>query len=229
MTVAEKFSTALLANTKGKVMIEDFPIPPPRDDEILIQVIYSGVNASDFRVLKFFDCRRRVLVNEFCGKVLDGPGLAGTSFNAGDVVAGSVDGAQNDGTLVVWGASTSVGMAAIQLARASRVSSIIVTASPKRHEVLKTLGATRCFDYNDENPVDDTKALVENAGSGLIWGLDAIGTTSTTDSQTLLARGILEATEFAQRQRCWYPTNASKPLWPLATSRCPLVCPTDSA
>ncbi|KAK6218606.1 hypothetical protein QIS74_06486 [Colletotrichum tabaci] len=246
-----KKNTAIYANEDGKVVIQDLPLPQARDDEILIEVLYSGVNPSDTRVLKFFDCRRRVLGGEFCGKVLDCPGLAGTEFKPDEIVAGYVDGSENrptrygshqqyisippawllkvpnnlppahaaalitvaqtandalfnrfritppyevnaptEGTLVIWGAASSVGMAAIQLARASRIGFIIVTASPKRHHYLKTLGATHCFDYNDENTIESIKALLLDRGDGPIWGFDAIGTISEPDSQTLLLRSI---------------------------------------
>ncbi|KAG9250990.1 chaperonin 10-like protein, partial [Emericellopsis atlantica] len=244
---------SLYADAEGKAVVTRLSLPAPRDDEILVKVLYSGVNPSDFRTLKFFDCRRRVLGNEFCGKVLESPGLANSTFKAGDVVAGYTDGSNNrperfgthqeyisippawafqvpenvphpnaaalpvvvqtandalfnrfqlplpqdakgpiEGTMVIWGGATSVGMAAIQLARASGITSIIVTASPKRHEFLKKLGATHCFDYNDEDTVASIKALIlQSAGDdGRVWGFDAVGTISTPSSQTLLASSI---------------------------------------
>ncbi|KIL88536.1 hypothetical protein FAVG1_07781 [Fusarium avenaceum] len=237
----------LYADEDGKVVVRDFPIPQPPDGEILIQVLYSGVNPSDMRIIQFFNCRRRVLGNEFCGRVLESPGLADTSFKVGDIVAGYVDGKMNrplrygthqpyisvppawiyrvpdnlpqadaaaitiavqtandalfnrlhiplpdattaptEGTLVIWGGATSVGMAAIQLARASRARSIVVTASTKRHDYLKTIGATHCFDYGDDNVVEKVKAVVQASG-GVIWGFDAVG---TADSQSLLANAL---------------------------------------
>ncbi|KAF5238986.1 hypothetical protein FAUST_5226 [Fusarium austroamericanum] len=244
-------STALYANAEGKAVVTTLPIPPPRDDEILIKVMYAGVNPSDFRVLKFFDCRRRVMGHEFCGKVLESPGLANSPFKAGDVVAGYVNGSNDrperfgtqqeyisippawafkiphnlphpnaaglpvvvqtandaifnrfklplpqdakgpiEGTMVIWAGATCVGMSAIQLARASGVTSIIVTASPKRHGFLKKLGATHCFDYSDESTPARIKALVESAGDVPVWGFDALGTMTTPSPQTLLSSSL---------------------------------------
>ncbi|PNP58374.1 hypothetical protein FNYG_15126 [Fusarium nygamai] len=96
------------------------------------------------------------------------------------------DAAVPKGTLVIWGGATGVGMAAIQLARAARVSSIIAIASTKRHEFLKTLGATQCFDYNDVDVVDKVKSALQ-ATNGTIWALDAVG---RPEQQALLKSAI---------------------------------------
>jgi NADPH:quinone reductase-like Zn-dependent oxidoreductase len=242
---------ALYVDEDGAIVIQDMRLPEVPDNEVLIRVTYSGVNPSDTRILMFFDPRRRVLGNEFTGEVLDSPGLAGTQFKVGDIVAGYTSGSADrpirygshqeylsvppswiyklpsdlpqpeaaaltivtmtandilfnrlripppyevsgptEGSLVIWGAATSVGMAAVQLARASGVTTIIVTASPKRHELLKSLGATHCFDYNDEAAIDSIKALLCDAGNGPIWAADAIGTVTTPDSQTQLLSAI---------------------------------------
>lgn len=251
MTNSAKSSCALYADDEGNVVVRKLSLPAPRDDELLIQVLYSGVNPSDFKTLRFFNCRNRVLGNEFCGKVLDSPAVGRFPFFPGDIVAGYVDSDKNrpdrygthqeyisvppdwvyrlpcilpppnaatltivtqtandalfnrfgiptpyevtgptEGTLVVWGGATSVGMAAIQLARASRVTTIVATASPKRHEFLRSLGATHCFDYADKNVADKIKAVLDGSGSGPIWGFDAIGTVDSPDSQTLLYKSL---------------------------------------
>lgn len=80
------------------------------------------------------------------------------------------------GPLLIWGASTSAGIAAIQLARASGVETIFVTASPKRHDLLKSLGATECFDYADPDVVTKIRAAAEKGAEGpVIYAIDAIG------------------------------------------------------
>ncbi|KAE8395721.1 hypothetical protein BDV23DRAFT_168487 [Aspergillus alliaceus] len=79
----------------------------------------------------------------------------------------------NHGVVVIWGGATAVGIAAIQLARNSSTKSIIVTASPERHEFLKDMGATR---YNKERVVQDITAAVHEAASGPVLGFDAAGT-----------------------------------------------------
>lgn len=87
---------------------------------------------------------------------------------------------------MIWGGATSVGMAAIQFARAARVSSIIAIASSKRHEYLKTLGVTQSFDYNDMDVTEKVKSALEST-SGTIWALDARG---SPESQALLKEAI---------------------------------------
>ncbi|OLN86762.1 Zinc-type alcohol dehydrogenase-like protein C2E1P3.01-like protein 3 [Colletotrichum chlorophyti] len=96
-------------------------------------------------------------------------------------------------SLVIWGTVTSVGMAMNQLARVSRIGSIIVTASPKRHDYLKTLDATHCFNYSGQGTVESIQTIFREADDGPIWGLNAIQTVSIPDSQTLLARSIPKA------------------------------------
>lgn len=228
----------------GQVVVQDLPMPQPADGEVLIQVLYSSVNPTDIKSPKVFGLTRRVLGNEFCGRVLESPNLENLPFKVGDIVAGSTSGSNDrpirhgthqsyiasplagifrvpdnlphadaaaltivtqtandaifnrlglplpdtvtapaDGVLVIWGASTSVGMAAVQLARVIGVTSIVAVASAQRHDYLKTLGATHFVDYKDENSVAKVKAILEKAGDGPIWGFDAAG---TLDSPRLL-------------------------------------------
>lgn len=87
---------------------------------------------------------------------------------------------------MIWGGATSVGMAAVQFARAARVSSIIAIASSKRHEYLKTLGATQSFDYNDTDVIEKVKSALQST-SGTIWAFDALG---SPESQVLLKKAI---------------------------------------
>lgn len=64
-------------------------------------------------------------------------------------------------TLLVWGGSSSVGTAAIQLAVASGVT-VATTCSPRNFELVKKLGA-KAFDYNSPSIVGD---LVAELGKG---------------------------------------------------------------
>ncbi|OJJ96269.1 hypothetical protein ASPACDRAFT_63725 [Aspergillus aculeatus ATCC 16872] len=92
--------------------------------------------------------------------------------------------------LLIWGASSSVGICAVQLARASGVSPILVTASPQRHALLMKLGATHCFDYRSPTVVDEITRAIQESNSTVAYGLDAVGSdTGTGDSSAaLLAR-----------------------------------------
>lgn len=64
-------------------------------------------------------------------------------------------------TLVIWGAGTSVGSCAVQMARAAGYK-VFATASEKNFEYCKGLGAERVFDYNTSTVVEDVLKALEN-------------------------------------------------------------------
>ena len=66
---------------------------------------------------------------------------------------------QQQKTLVVWGASTSVGCNAIQLAVAGGYS-VFATASPRNFPLLKKLGVEQVFDYSSATVLDDIVAAM---------------------------------------------------------------------
>ncbi|KAH7175654.1 putative alcohol dehydrogenase [Dactylonectria macrodidyma] len=250
---------AIYADSEGKVVIRrDLPAPEPLEGEILIEIFYSGSNPSDLRIVYYLGYRDIVLGLDFCGRVLESPGLDGSGFKAGDIVAGYSTSedvlpvrfgthqsyisrppiglfkvpenlplpdaaalttvvqtandalfnifqlpmpgsgqSQADGTLVVWGGGTAVGTSAIQLGSAIGIKSIIVTASSSRHELLRGLGATHCFDYHDESVVEQVKQAIREAGQTQVWGFDTAG---TADSSRLLLdslTGFKGNTQFA--------------------------------
>lgn len=79
-------------------------------------------------------------------------------------------------TVVVWGASTSVGSNAVQLARGAGYE-VIATASPKNWEYVRGLGAGEVFDYRSGTAVSDiAKALEGKACAGAVAiGHDSMG------------------------------------------------------
>jgi NADPH:quinone reductase-like Zn-dependent oxidoreductase len=85
--------------------------------------------------------------------------------------------------VVVWGASTSVGSNAVQLAVAAGYR-VIATASPRNHEKMRELGATAVFDYASATAVRDVVAAV---GSNPVAGLLAIGTGSAEPTVKIAA------------------------------------------
>lgn len=95
---------------------------------------------------------------------------------------------QVHGPLLIWGASSSVGICALQLAKASGVFPIFVTASPERHPLLLDLGATCCFDYKSPNVVGEIKTALQKAQCGLVrYGFDAIASLEGEGSGKLLS------------------------------------------
>ena len=59
---------------------------------------------------------------------------------------------------LVWGASTTVGQFAVQLATQAGYK-VIGTASAKNHELITSLGAVGVVDYHDEDAVEQIKAI----------------------------------------------------------------------
>lgn len=57
-------------------------------------------------------------------------------------------------TVLIWGGSTSVGLNAVQLAKASGYE-VITTCSPRNVQLVKKMGASQVFDYNSPTVVDE--------------------------------------------------------------------------
>ncbi|KAF2493252.1 GroES-like protein [Lophium mytilinum] len=91
-------------------------------------------------------------------------------------------------SILIWGGSSVVGISAIQLAAASGWT-IVSTASPKNHELVRSLGATHVFDYSDPDVVAKILKAVE--GTTLIGVYDAISdpTTSVKSAEVVHASG----------------------------------------
>jgi len=81
-------------------------------------------------------------------------------------------------TVLVWGGSTSVGSNAIQLAAAAGYD-VVTTASPRNHDFVRRLGASRAFDYSSPSVVRDLIAALAGAP---VAGVFAVGTGSAGPS-----------------------------------------------
>ncbi|KAF5591741.1 zinc-binding alcohol dehydrogenase domain-containing protein [Fusarium pseudocircinatum] len=64
-------------------------------------------------------------------------------------------------TVLIWGAGTSVGRNAVQLAVAAGYD-VIATASPKSWDTIRGLGASVVFDYRSPSVMDDIVASLKN-------------------------------------------------------------------
>ena len=68
---------------------------------------------------------------------------------------------KQQGAFLVWGASSSVGTVTIQIAKLLGYT-VYGVNSPKHNDYVKKLGATECFNYNDN---DITKKIIESINS----------------------------------------------------------------
>ncbi|KAL1622690.1 hypothetical protein SLS56_008615 [Neofusicoccum ribis] len=83
----------------------------------------------------------------------------------------------NNGTILIWGAASSVGGSAVQLACASGLQ-VIATASAHNHDLVKSLGASSVFDYKSPSVVQDLIAAIKNAGD-FVGVFDAVSVPDT--------------------------------------------------
>ncbi|OKL62630.1 hypothetical protein UA08_01903 [Talaromyces atroroseus] len=97
---------------------------------------------------------------------------------------------QQQSGILIWGASSSTGTAAVQLAKELGFK-VFATASPKNHEYVKSLGASKVVDYRDPDAVSKLAQLAKEAGTPLRYGFDSIseGNSSLLSAATLLASG----------------------------------------
>jgi NADPH:quinone reductase-like Zn-dependent oxidoreductase len=77
-------------------------------------------------------------------------------------------------TMLVWGAATSIGSAAVQIAKLMGYT-VYATASAKQHEYIKGLGAATMFDYKDKNVVDQIVQAANHNGLEINIAYDAAG------------------------------------------------------
>jgi NADPH:quinone reductase-like Zn-dependent oxidoreductase len=88
--------------------------------------------------------------------------------------------------VLVWGASTSVGCNAIQLAAAAGYE-VIATCAPNNFQYVTNLGASAVFDNRD---VFSVFSIIELCHHKRVVGAIAIGKNSTEPCMTILARSI---------------------------------------
>jgi NADPH:quinone reductase-like Zn-dependent oxidoreductase len=86
--------------------------------------------------------------------------------------------------VLVWGASTSVGCNAVQLARASGFR-VFATAGRKNHDFVRSLGAEAVFDYRD---TDVDQQLIDALSAFRLAGTIAIGRGSLSHALRIVRR-----------------------------------------
>ncbi|KAH7400376.1 hypothetical protein BKA64DRAFT_744999 [Cadophora sp. MPI-SDFR-AT-0126] len=89
--------------------------------------------------------------------------------------AAGISGDDATGTAILfWGGASSVGIAAIQVAKAAGFSPIFATASTKNHAALLGLGVSQCFDYKSPTLVDEIHAATKKLGTALFTVFDTV-------------------------------------------------------
>lgn len=82
-------------------------------------------------------------------------------------------------TLLVWGASSSVGSCGVQLVAAAGYE-VFGVASKKNHDFVKSIGAAQTFDHSDPNIIDDIVAALK--GKTCVGAFDAVSNEQTLGS-----------------------------------------------
>lgn len=96
----------------------------------------------------------------------------------------TLDAPDRQETVLVWGASTSVGSNAVQLARCAGYR-VIATASPHNFDYVRSLGAAAAVDYHSRTAVDE---IIDAVGESPLAGTLAIGTGSVPPTLTIAGR-----------------------------------------
>lgn len=119
----------------------------------------------------------------------------------------SSDNDKQTGGFLVWGGSSSVGTAAIQIAHALGFT-VFAVSSPQHHEYLQTLGAHAAFNYKDSTAVSQIIAAAKEAGVDIKYAFDAI----SEDGSSPQVAKVVEA--FEGGKVCLtlpWPESAEKP------------------
>ncbi|RKL40596.1 hypothetical protein BFJ72_g6196 [Fusarium proliferatum] len=83
--------------------------------------------------------------------------------------------------ILIWGASSSVGIYAVQVFRHWGFKNIIAVASEKQHAYLRSIGATETFDYRKQDVVDRILQFISNRTEPkLPYIVDCIGSLEGT-------------------------------------------------
>jgi len=93
-----------------------------------------------------------------------------------------------ESAMLIWGASSSVGTSALQLAKTLGFK-VFATASPAHHSFLKSLGAFEVFDYRSPTVVEDIIAAAQSSGIPIKFGFDSIAEGETSKLSADVVKG----------------------------------------
>ncbi|KAL8758515.1 MAG: hypothetical protein Q9199_001427 [Rusavskia elegans] len=182
-------TAAVIPEAKACLQIQDRPILQPQGSEILVKNAAIATNPVDWKIQRprlVHIEYPNVLGSDISGTVESiGPevkrfkkGENSMSFKEGAILPMAIATAgvgifldlgiprptgteKQSGGFLVWGASSSIGSAAVQIAR-SLGYAVYAVASPGHHSKTREYGASHVFDYNDSNVL----ANIANAARG---------------------------------------------------------------
>ncbi|KAL1793793.1 hypothetical protein ACET3X_008775 [Alternaria dauci] len=85
---------------------------------------------------------------------------------------------KSSGSILIWGGASGLGSLAIQFARLVGLS-VYAVASPGHHEYLRSLGASKLFDYRSLTVVEDIIDAAKRAGQPIRRALDVVSEATT--------------------------------------------------
>ena len=115
--------------------------------------------------------------------------------------------ARQSGAFLVWGASSSVGTAVVQIAKSIGYT-VYAVCSRRHHPYIKSLGSDACFDYHEPSNLQTIKNLAKASGQKINVAFDAI----SEHGSAVQAAEVLE--EFGGGKLCLtlpYPETSKKP------------------
>ncbi|TPX30332.1 hypothetical protein SmJEL517_g06086 [Synchytrium microbalum] len=107
--------------------------------------------------------------------------------------------------MLIWGASSSVGSAAVQVAKTMGYT-VYATSSSKHHEYIKGLGASRMFDYKDKDVVAKIVKAGKEDGIVIDFAFLAMG-------DLIAAVSVLQELKKAEKARVAMATFQLSMFW----------------
>ncbi|GAA4267587.1 zinc-binding alcohol dehydrogenase family protein [Frondihabitans peucedani] len=144
--------------------------------EQVCSVLPASVSAEEAAVLPLGLATAAAGLYEVDQLALSLPSLLPSPLPTGVSAAQQAGPDDQQDVVLIWGASSSVGCNAVQLARASGFA-VIATASPRNHDLVRSLGAEEVVDYRG---ADVDREIARLIGTRRLAGTIAIGAGSLT-------------------------------------------------
>ncbi|KAL8702719.1 MAG: hypothetical protein Q9201_004119 [Fulgogasparrea decipioides] len=114
---------------------------------------------------------------------------------------------QQSGGFLIWGASSSVGSAAVQIAR-SLGYTVYAVCSPRHHDKTREYGASHVFDYNDANIITNIANAAKQSNTPIHLAFDVICANGSSEK----VASVLEQQGGGKLVLTWpFPEGAEKP------------------